>query len=236
MKQSKSRKKKSATVNPEILPVANLDSLLKWKALQLIVLGHKIFVCMFALKEYSNFPSDLAVYRHIYESSKTNQENTVTLIATKCADLNINTLQECFNYVEENIKKSKIYERQSLEFLNLSCWILGVHSYEKDIQEKDMIKFVHLEQILRNISCEAIGYWTAKLEEMKHGKNNAHKRTEKKEERKTKLREWMRTMKPKDYRLRAQKEFDITERTVLNWIQEIRSEKPPVLRKNSEFT
>jgi predicted solute-binding protein len=69
---------------------------------------------------------------------------------------------------------------------------------------------------------------------MKQNKDNVKQRTTTKEKRKAELKEWMKIMKIKDCRLRAQKEFDVTERTVLKYLQEIRDEKTAIMRKKGD--
>jgi len=102
------------------------------------------------------------------------------------------------------------------------------------IPKKDMREFVMLEHDLRDISCEALGYWTAKLEMMKQNKNNVSRRTTTKEKRKTELKEWMKTMKAKEYRLKAMQKWDVSERTILNYEQEINGERTAILRKKDD--
>lgn len=88
-----------------------------------------------------------------------------------------------------------------------------------------MRKFALIDHMLRDISNEALGYWTAKLEIMKKNKMNVKTRTDKKEEHKNKLKEMLKTMSKKECRIKAQEKFGITDRTVLNYLHEIELER-----------
>lgn len=145
-------------------------------------------------------------------------------------------MQDHLNRIEEILKTTKIPERQSLTALCQCCTLLGLQYMIKrdDVQKKDMRQFARIEHDLRDVSCEALGYWSAKLEMMKQNKNNVKMRTTKKDDRKTELKEWMKTMKAKEYRLKAMQKWDVTERTVLHYEQEIRGEKTPIMRKKGD--
>ena len=145
-------------------------------------------------------------------------------------------IQDHLNRIEEILKTTKITERQSLTALCQCCIILGLQYWFKkdDVQKKDMRQFARIEHKLRDVSCEALGYWTAKLEMMKQNKKNVKIKTTRKDERKTELKEWMKTMKAKEYRVKAMQKWGVTERTVLVYEQEIRGEKTPILRKKDD--
>lgn len=195
------------------------------------------------IKLIENFPQDTGLSEEeakefIFYLSPTNDDKIpVTIVAEKKAighKVGIG-IQEQLNRIEEILKTIKIRERQSLTDLSQSCIMLGSHYLiEKNIQKKDMRQFARLEHDLRDTSCEALGYWTAKLEIMKQNKDNVKTRTNKKEERKAELKEWMKTMKPKQYRLKAMQKWEVSERTVLNYIQEIEDEKTAIMRKKDD--
>ena len=80
-------------------------------------------------------------------------------------------------YVDELIGKSDIYKQHSLELLRNACIILALAA-DKCKKTKDtflQMDFLLLADQLRSRSCEAIGYWTAKLEHMKRSKNQETK-------------------------------------------------------------
>jgi len=142
-----------------------------------------------------------------------------------------------FDYVDELIGKCNVRERQSLMVLKTVCVALGMSADERrKMTDKEKYGFVLLEGRLRSKSNEAIGYWTAKLEMMKQNKNNVKVRTTKKQKRKDLLRQWLKAMKTKELCLRAQKEFDVSERTILKYLQEIRDEETAILRNKDVTT
>lgn len=146
----------------------------------------------------------------------------------------INTMK-IFEYVNELIGKSNVCEQQSLMMLKTACVTLGTSADErKKMNDKEKYGFVLLEGRLRSKANEAIGYWTAKLEMMKQNKANVKPRTTKKEKHKEELKEWMKTMSKKECRLKAQKEFDVTDRAVLNYLKEIKAEETAFLRKKDD--
>jgi len=103
---------------------------------------------------------------------------------------------------------------------------------EKEVSKEEYRIFFKTEFILRDKAQQAIGYWSGKLKEKKSGRENAMVRTTKKEQSKDKIKTWIAEgMKTAAVRLKAQKEFEVTDRTVLNWLKEIKEEKAPVLRK-----
>jgi hypothetical protein len=184
MKQSIIRKKKSVAGNPKTF---NLDNELDVKATRLILLSLRIVDCIVALEKYKKISSE-KVRRNFYINLINDRDDFLRKILEVAllinTQLNINTLQECFNYLEETIKKININERQSLEILYDSCLILIGNYFSngkkgKHIRGGNIIIFSDLEYKLNNISHEAIGYWTAKLEHMKRSKNQETKKQQK---------------------------------------------------------
>jgi len=232
----KSKKKKTISIDRE-KSLSFQNSLLGWKAKDLLSLGLTLFICMHSLRKYRHFPEELSVDKHLWfsESFPIWQEH----IAKKCADIGVSNREEMLSYVIETAKSNKINEMRCFERLSLSCYLL-CFAYGKDIMpgnnmsKADITKFVAFERVIRDESNKALGYWICKLEEMKRGKKNVAKRTIEKESNKAKLKEFMQTMKPEEYRLKAQKDFGVTDRTVLNWLKEIQSEKTALLRKNKD--
>jgi len=83
---------------------------------------------------------------------------------------------------------------------------------------------------------ELMGYWTAKVEKSRSSIPGTKKKITDKENRKALLKEWMKTMKPKDLRRKGQSEFDVTDRTILKYLQEIRGEETAILRNKADTT
>ena len=153
----------------------DLDTYLKYKANKLQAEGLHLSILIYSLNKFDDYPIDSA-YRHIFENVKINPKDFNKIIAPLYADLTIDTFQNCFDYVNETIEKSKITKRECLVSLMLCCWKLSdLYIYEKNIQDRDKEIFSFLEDVLRSKSCEAIGYWTAKLEHKKRSKNQETK-------------------------------------------------------------
>jgi len=161
----------------------------------------------------------------------------------------ISNLRDSINHARQILKTIKITEPQSLKELSHACLMLGIQSHiPRDIQKniqipnKDLEEFIKIEQNLRNISCEALGYWTAQLPRNKRNWLNAKTRTTKKEENKATVKKWLETMTPDQCRIKAQTELGIKDRTYLNYIHEINEEKnqrnrnarTALLRKNDD--
>ncbi|HQP25885.1 MAG TPA: hypothetical protein PLP16_12005 [Smithellaceae bacterium] len=136
--------------------------------------------------------------------------------------------------------KSKISERKTLGDISLWCVIISImyELFYEDCSKNAGKVSIDLAMNALNLlddrisrkAHETVGYWTAKLDEMRRNHENIKVRTDKKEKRKVQLRQWMKTMKPKALRIKAQDEFDVSERTVLNWLKEIRDEETAILR------
>lgn len=212
----------------------DLDSYLGQKAIQLNQEGIRIGVLIKSLIKYDNYPIN-SIHRNVFKHTDENAEKIGKIIGATYRDLDIDNLQDSFGFVQETIEKCKITERECLEPLMFCCFNLSnQYLAKKKKQNKDKEKFTELADILRSKSCEAIGYHTAQLKGKKQGLKNVAKRIETKKSNKAQLKEMMKTMKPKEYRLKAQQTFGVTERTVLNWLKEIREEKTPILRNNTD--
>lgn len=128
---------------------------------------------------------------------------------------------------------SNITNKQSLSVLFSCCLLLNrIDVYNLDFQPTfvDVMKYHTNKCFTMNKAHEVLGYWQPKAKQGKTNKENVKTRTTKKEERKDKIKEWMKTMKPKDCRLYAQKEFQVSERTILKYLQEIRDEETAIMR------
>ncbi len=135
-----------------------------------------------------------------------------------------------------NLRLENIHDQRSLNMFLRHCLTLLFFNENSGVKMTDDEKREYniLEYLITGRAWETLGYWTAKLEIMKQNKDNVKQRTTTKEKRKAELKEWMKIMKIKDCRLRAQKEFDVTERTVLKYLQEIRDEKTAIMRKKGD--
>lgn len=146
-------------------------------------------------------------------------------------------IKNILDHVTESRITVNIYERQSLEVLadlGILLTSLRLEFKNDEFTKDDILRYRTLKHFLIMQSCEALGYWTAKFEMAKQNKNNVKTRTTKKEERKAMLKEWMQTMKAKEYRLKAMQKWDVSERTVLNYEQEIKGEKTAIMRKKDD--
>jgi len=120
----------------------------------------------------------------------------------------------------------KPQEKNILRYLAVTCLLLPEWFKSLNLNKEDKFSEDRFseELILIQKGYEAIGYWTAKLEENMRNRKSVKPRTDKKAERKNDLREWIKTMKPNEYRLKAQKEWGVVDRTVLLYEQELREE------------
>jgi hypothetical protein len=165
-----------------------------------------------------------------------NEDASFAIVAQKYSKQDDTDLKDLCDMTSKNIDKIKIHERQSLAILSQACYLLGLR-YIVEIntcEKEDMRRFALLEHHLRDSTCEAIGYWSAKLKTMQQNQKNVRKRTTTKDNHKVQIVEWMKTMKPKDVRLLAQEKLDVTERTVLKYMQEIRDEQTAFVRNKDD--
>jgi hypothetical protein len=150
-------------------------------------------------------------------------------------DISVHEHCEC---IMEKLKLIEVDTEQSLEDIGRQCALIGIRVafIEKQLSKEDYRIFANVENELRDKAQQAIGYWTGKLKEKKSRRENAMARTTKKEQSKDKIKTWIAEgMKQATVRLKAQKEFEVTDRTVLNWLKEIKEEKAPVLRKSTSI-
>jgi len=85
----------------------------------------------------------------------------------------INSLLECWTYINSGLEEIKINDRNSLKALNEYCWILAVFCLSELIGSKFKMDALNLANYsvthidLVKISSEVIGYWTHILERKK---------------------------------------------------------------------
>lgn len=128
---------------------------------------------------------------------------------------------------------SNITDKQSLSVLLFCCKLINfIDVFNLDFQATtgDVIKYHINKCFTMNKAHEVLGYWQPKAKQGKTNFENVKTRTTKKETRKDEIKEWLKTMTSKDLRLEAQRKFGITERTILNYLQEIRDEKTAIMR------
>jgi hypothetical protein len=255
MKQSKSKKKQAITVNqgellfPDLkfLSPLCLKILLLWKAEQLFDLALRMSELSSALKRYDDFPDDEISHLFYSKLDRSIENKFVDYTLAACVefkiitmdeletfalaghtDINITTLQKSFEFAR-GVLKIKINELYSLVMLASACSVLSsVYRLNKESMQENILKtFIAMEHRLTNKACEAIGYWTAKLEERRRNKEGgAQVKKEKGEKNKESIKKIMddlgissmnfknnKTLKEKFYN-RAKKETGLYEKRI----------------------
>lgn len=192
MKQSKNKEKR-ATVNQEELLFPDLTAisplclktLLSWKAEQLHDLALRISELSSALnKKFGDFPDYEESHSFYSNLSRTTKNKYLDFPLAACAefkivtidelnafgrnghtDIKINHLQKCFEFAQV-VLRIKIKEPHSLLLLASACSAVSLlyRIIHEPLQE-DMLKtFIAVEHLLTSKTCEAIGYWTRRLE------------------------------------------------------------------------
>lgn len=144
-------------------------------------------------------------------------------------ELNLKTTEETLSYIYDLLRKINIMEEDDLSFLCDLIWVfLSCGSDYQVMTEEEKERFMILEHFISARTREAIGYWTGRMPFVKTNTENVYSRTNDKEKRKVILKEWMadKKMTVKERHRKAMKEWDVSERTILNYEQQIReSEK-----------
>ena len=202
-----------------------------YSIVSLTVLTNMLQKSLKALKEYTDMPTPYESLPEILKGKDlvtavndlVQRMNNIKKIDIYSLDKK--TIKGIFDFILsfENIK----IQDKGIFFTGASCCnLLGLlycSTNQLTNEEKRYLK--PLEDMVKRKLYEAIGYWTAKLEIMKQNQKNVKKRTTKKEDRKTELKEWMKSMKPNEYRLKAMQKWDVSERTVLNYLKEMNFER-----------
>lgn len=173
MKENKSKKKKTVTVDQKKSFIADLPTQQFWRSEQLLTLGLRLNELMLALDAIEQFTNDIIL---ISKDRVPNKPEILTEVLEVCEQFNINTLEECFAFVTLMLSH-KIASKDSLLALCESCFVLGIF-YEKElpsIRQNELYKFDVFENLLTNKSNEAIGYWTKKLNEKQSSKKGGEK-------------------------------------------------------------
>lgn len=225
----------------------SLDNSRLLDLLNLAALGEKLCLTMAASKGYHDITSDsdsLMFWSSIenkIENARVGHKRSIT-IKFPMLWLNLSFVKKgkTVKKVLEDILTGIVYlDQYDLELWLKCCatlFLLAANS--KYITSEDDVALY--DEALRRViekSNNALGYKKAELINKKRHRKNLDITTTRKQERINQLKEWMKTMKPKEYRRKAQDEWDLSERQVLNYIKEIREEeKTAILRKNNDIS
>lgn len=239
--------KKSSPVNQSVTLSYKLP-FYKWKIHELFLLGNRLDQCLVAIADYNNIASDYKIPKvlslanverlkqHICFSGSEeswNADEEIEFLNTAFQkpkkkiinELKFTTTEETLNYVHELLRKINIEDEDDLSFLcHLILIFIACGCDYEQMTEEEKEKFMILEHFISARTRETIGYWTGRMPFVIQMKENVKSRTDDKEERKAILKEWMndKKMTPKERHIKAMQEWDITERTVLLYEQEIR--------------
>lgn len=179
---------------------ANQDniSLYRWKLYEMCELGYRLYNCSVAYIEYSDFqhqpPNTELSFKNFDSFRKLHAQGNVVWHDSDVTyfldhyfeivkerklikELNLKTPQDISNYLNKYLERIDLYESESLEFFNDLCWLFCGYGtdYEK-MSDTEKRKFMVIEHLIRSKACEAIGYWTARLEHKKRSKNQETKK------------------------------------------------------------
>ncbi len=239
----KNKSEKSNPVNREDLILQNPNALPIWHTIQIMELAKRLSECILAIEKYGDIPKIEEEMESIIHQLRRNAQFKIRVRTSKSNNDRISLLEkqappkDILNSAFKDLGKTNICEKESLERCLIYCLNLGYLCDPDNFllaTTTERIKILMMENLVIKKSCETLGYWTAKLEMMKQNKANVKPRTTKKEKHKEELKEWMKTMSRKECRLKAQKEFDVTDRAVLNYLKEIKDEETAFLRKKGD--
>jgi hypothetical protein len=174
MKQSRNSKLNKDSLEEKLSELL-LTLFLNPKAVSLFELIRRLTICKqeickLSLEERRMIPNDLSLSA-TFHKNKSLSKDWKSLINKHRKDLNVNSmkgslkLKSIFAYVTRILDQYYTDDNKDMEVLSLACSILGGYKY-KNMKLSEIMFFFSLEEILRNASYDAIGYWTAKLEEM----------------------------------------------------------------------
>jgi len=170
-------------------------------------------------KENAEEIDDLSVIETLEDSMRRQKEELLK-------PLNLTSTKKTFDYIQKSLQKIKIQKEDDLDSIqNLIHVIMGCGCDYDKLTDEEKEKFLLLEYLITAKTYEALGYWTSQVEHLKKHRINLHSKIRVKEQRKSQLKEWMKIMKPNKYRIQAQMEWDVKDRTVLLYEQEIRDEE-----------
>lgn len=173
--------------NREITKI-ELDDVLQWKAASLVDLSKRLFYCARALCERDDILDELTMLGILHEYTHPDAETWRERLSAAYDEISLpgyilvakteDELECVFQHMNTTIKKStsSYQDKHVLLDLALACKTLS-ENYTNGLMRTNLIPFVAYEQLLRSTSCEAIGYWTAKLSKMKQNYENTKTKT-----------------------------------------------------------
>jgi hypothetical protein len=213
----------------------NLSNIEKTKLIFLFDLFIRLFNAISPLRKYDIpffFEGFALLKTHLEKVEKDIHLGELSFRYETLPSIETKTPNEIFADIDRTLGPLDIQSQNILEVC-LKCLtsLLYLRRDNLKMTDDDNYSYVVCEEYVKARSFEALGYWTAKIKRNKQNDENVKARTNIKEKRKAQLREWMKTISTKDCRLKAQKEFGITDRAVLNYLKEIKDEKTAFLRK-----
>jgi hypothetical protein len=166
-----SKNKSDKNINEKIL----LEALLNLKATALLDLTKRMIMCEKSLNEWGIIPTEVSIFYNLHKDKSLLKEWD-DINHKYQMDLDVSSadgslkLKSCFNLVKKILSKYLLDNNKNLHEPLKACALLGGYNY-KNMQTKDITTFFNIESLLRGACCEAIGYWTAKLEEKKRNKD-----------------------------------------------------------------
>lgn len=220
-----------------------IDLVVEMKVRSLVMLWIRARLIQTALKKYDTgvaLPGEIE--RIVYNDNiLLNEFSEARDRRRKILDIDTDKGQKELEKAFEIMRSFKIdiHKKECFDHLlkAIACW--GRYIY-KNMPQEYFLLFTKIDDDIRSLSCEAIGYWTAKLERAITNQTNVSKRTNEKETNKKILKDWLSKIidlkdkkEVKALRLRAMDKFGKTERTILKWMQEIKEEST-LMRKKDE--
>lgn len=162
--------KKAIWPNPKLIEIMVM--------LEITEISKRLSDCISALGEYGNVPMFPQAWFEILHDIKRSDEFVLKLSPRIKPGIfsfkeKQQTPKEFLDNEFKDIGKANIEKQESLEVYLIGC-IKLLHLYDEKIYslatDKDKMMMLMSEHLLLKNSCEAIGYWTAKLEEMKRNK------------------------------------------------------------------
>jgi len=218
----------------------NGQGFILWRSDQLFDLSMRLYLCEVALRQYSKVATSIEADRFadsIRENAAAHKEE----ISIDLCDLSeiLNSIgisdEDKLNDIIDGSFNCDISERDSLKKLGRSCLLLStLYDYIKfnwNVKERTtfLTTLALYNDTITSKSHESIGYWSAKLEEMKRNKIAVAPRTKKKDEKKAYLSEMLMDISPGDKKAfkqllrNAMNKFDCTEMNVRALIKEIKT-------------
>jgi hypothetical protein len=186
MMQIKNQKQRIISGNKETIKTKKKNHLAKipfdirgmllLRSQHLFALGFRLALCYGSLQSYNDMPDTIETNSILHDLGTVSKNELANNTNSAFELLNIKSDKECADIVLEALE-CKIYEQKSFRTLVYACFALSClyDSLYPAIQEDEMDTFCRAEDILTRRSHEAIGYWTAKLEEKRRNMNGGAK-------------------------------------------------------------